>query len=121
MQRHLVRRNEQAKEEGVIESDLLSKLRGAVEQYRGRVDEIYLCGTFESIVPHLFEFGAQQIHSPRWNPLPSEYEIGKRLSDCQTIRGGMFDESIGLIGLYQPNLWKSLGEKLDEADKSSAP
>ena len=120
IQKYLVRRDEHAKGEGVIESDLLSKLRGAVEQYRGCVDEIYLCGTFESIVPHLSEFGAQQIHSPRWNPLSSECEIGERPSECHRIGGGMFDESIGLIGLYQPNLWKSLGEKLDDADKSSA-
>lgn len=120
MQRHLVRRDKQAKEERVIESALLSKLRSAVDHYRGSVDEIYLCGKFDSMVPYLSEFGDQQIYSPRWNPLPSQDENGKRPSECHTIRGGMFDESIGLIGLYQRNVWKSLGEKLDDADKSSA-
>jgi hypothetical protein len=80
-------------------------------------EEVFLCGIVEKQMIERFSQRSMHVEIPSWRRQRERKQMSLAQTDLDEVEKGLFDECIGLIGMYQRDLWQSLIRKMCDADK----
>lgn len=108
-------RSKRAFEEMIVRS-----VETIVEASDISLKEVFLCGLVEKQMIEQFSRRPMHIEIPSWRRKREGVRLSLAQTDVDDVKRGVFDECIGLIGMYQRELWQPLTRRMCDADKSLA-
>lgn len=106
-------RGKKAFEEMIVQS-----METMVEASDVSLEEVFLCGLVEKKMIERFSRRPVHIEIPSWRSKGEGAHLSLAQTEVDGVEKGLFDECIGLVGMYQRDLWDVLIRKMCDADKS---
>jgi hypothetical protein len=100
-----------------FEGSIVRSVETIVEASNISPEEVFLCGIVEKQMIERFSQRSMHVEIPSWRRQRERKQMSLAQTDLDEVEKGLFDECIGLIGMYQRDLWQSLIRKMCDADK----